>query len=61
VVSLGFDFPSPERRLDISPTSGGLGELRSPACWRNIEGTPKGGALGSPSFWLLFLWRSKKK
>ena len=52
-----FAFPPPERRLDQTQTSGGLGEdclsaqreFRSPARLRLIEGTPAGGGKpGSP-------------
>ncbi len=35
-------------------------ELRSPACLRLIEGTPKGWQTGGDFFWFLFLARQAK-
>ncbi len=40
--ALGFDFPSPVRRLDISQTSGGLGEHCSSSAVGHVLCAPLG-------------------
>jgi hypothetical protein len=70
VLTLGFRFSIPCALLSSGGWSGDFGEdclsakreFRSRLTSRATQGTHEvGGALGSPSFWLLFLWRSKKK